>query len=219
MNRMPFAPVFRRLPALAAALAAACSSPPEIRTYTLLAPAPTAAETALPGAPAAFELLPVGVPPQVDVPQVVARRDGTGLTVLENDRWSAPLPEEVRSALAAALTRRLGGAPEVTGLARPPGAAVPRIKVDLRRFDAEPSRALQLEAVWSVRPRGGVDERALLCRADLSEPVGPDVAALVAGHQRALARLAERIALSVAAPAGRPAGLCIDAAAPPTGGA
>src|SRR5690606_22299560 len=121
----------RHLLAAAAALGlAACASAP-VRYYTLLAPAQAPTGPATP-ADFDFELMPVGIPAQVDQPQLVIRQGGQGVAPLSGERWIAPLADEVRAALAAELARTLH-ARDATGL---PGGDRPRlrIKVDLRRF-------------------------------------------------------------------------------------
>jgi len=183
------------LPGVAAALLlAACASAP-LHYYTLVAPADESAgglvaPSAAPSLP--FELLPVGVPAQVDQPQLVVREGGQGVALLGGERWIAPLGDEVRSALSADLARELRSA-DVSGL---PGNGKPllRIKLDLRRFDSAPGSYALIEAAWSVRLLDGERPAALACTSRVSETVGPGYAALVQGHQRALARLAEQIA-------------------------
>ncbi|MBP1475048.1 membrane integrity-associated transporter subunit PqiC [Frateuria sp. MAH-13] len=176
---------------LAAALAlglAACASEPA-RYYTLLAPAPAEAGTASP-APFNFELMPVGIPAQVDQPQLVIRQGGQGVAPLSGQRWIAPLADEVRAALSADLAKALH-AQDATGL---PSGGKPRlrIKVDLRRFDSAPGDYALVDAAWSVRQLQG--DAMLACTSQFREPVGAGYDALVEGHQRALARLAGAIA-------------------------
>lgn len=184
------------LPGVAAALLAACASAP-LHYYTLVAPADESAGGLVAPAPLAapslpFELLPVGVPAQVDQPQLVVREGGQGVALLGGERWIAPLGDEVRSALSADLARELRSA-DVSGL---PGNGKPllRIKLDLRRFDSAPGSYALIEAAWSVRLLHGAQPATLACTSRVSEAVGPGYPALVQGHQRALARLAEQIA-------------------------
>lgn len=181
----------RHLAGVAAGLLlAACASAP-LHYYTLVAPADGAAEA--PSAPSLpFELLPVGVPAQVDQPQLVVREGGQSVALLGSERWIAPLGDEVRSALSAELARELGSA-DVSGL---PGNGQPllRIKLDLRRFDSAPGSYALIEAAWSVRLLHGERPAALACTSRVSEAVGPGYPALVQGHQRALGRLAAQVA-------------------------
>jgi uncharacterized lipoprotein YmbA len=175
------------LAALAASLAACASAP--LRYYTLIAPAGAAAPAAAP-TPFRFALLPVGIPAQVDQPQLVVRQGGQGVAMLDGQRWIAPLGDEVRGALSADLARDLG-TQDVSGL--PAGTApVLRIKVDLRRFDSVPGQYALIDAAWSVHALKG--DAILACTSRIRENVGDGFDALVAGHQQALAALATRIA-------------------------
>ena len=187
---------------------AACGGSAPVRYYTLVPPAdayaPTATQAAIvaPSAPFQFELLPVGVPAQVDQPQLVVRQGAQGVAMLDGERWIAPLGDEVRGALSADLSRQLH-TQDVSGL--PAGAQpVLRIKVDLRRFDSVPGSYALVDAAWSVRPlKGGA---SVACTSRVQESVGEGYAALVQGHQRALDGLAAQIATAAQAlAAGRPA--------------
>ena len=189
--------------AAAGLLLAACASAP-LHYYTLVAPADEsagglvapAAEASVAPSPS-FELLPVGVPAQVDQPQLVVREGGQGVALLGSERWIAPLGDEVRSALSADLARELRSA-DVSGL---PGNGKPllRIKLDVRRFDSAPGSYALIEAAWSVRLLHGARPAALACTSRVSEAVGPGYPALVQGHQRAIARLAAQIAIAARA--------------------
>lgn len=175
---------------------AGCASAP-LHYYTLLAPAGAATVAATP-APYPFELLPVAVPAQVDVPQLVVREGGQGMLPLNDQRWIAPLGDEIRGALAADLARQLGVA-DMSGL---PGNGAPRlrIKLDVRRFESVPGNHALIDAAWSLRLTGGSGgQDALSCSSRISEPVGAGYDALVAGHQQALATLAARIATTARA--------------------
>lgn len=171
-----------------AAALAACGSAP-LRFYTLVAPAAAPATTA-PGY--SIEVLPVNVPLQVDQPQLVLRH-GTGQVSLSEDRqWIAPLPDELRAALSAELSRRLGAA-DVYRVAQPEGRPVWRIKLDVRRFESELDRSARIEALWTLQ--SPVEKMApLVCASSVEERVGVGYPALVEGHQRALGRIAEQIA-------------------------
>jgi len=177
---------------LAAALAlglAACASEPA-HYYTLMAPVQAQAQLPAAAAGFQFELMAVGIPAQVDQPQLVIRQGGQAVAPLGGERWIAPLAEEVRGALSADLAQALH-TPDVSGL---PAEGKPRlrIKVDLRRFDSVPGEYALVDAAWSVRQLQG--DATLACTSQVREPVGPGYDALVAGHQRALAALAGQIA-------------------------
>lgn len=181
-----------RLLAVAAALAlSACATAP-LHYYTLIAPAGAPADVAAAAPALSFELLPVGVPAQVDQPQLVVREGGQGVALLDGERWIAPLGDEIRGALSADLARDLHS----QDLSGQPGNGKPRlrIKLDLRRFDSQLGSYALIEGSWSVRLLQGSHPAALVCTSLVSEAVGPGYEALVAGHQRALGQLATQIA-------------------------
>lgn len=191
MMRMPSAP--RLAPALAALLLAGCASAPA-QYYTLVRPA------AAPSAPSdlRIDVLPVTVPTQVDVPQLVIRQSDTEVALVENQQWIAPLGQEVRAAIAAELVTSLG-AQDLSGTLRAPSAAPAyRIRLDLRRFDSSPGRSVLIEAVWSVR-RSAREHDPAVCISRVEQPAAAGYPALVEAHQRALQRIAAQIAQAIRA--------------------
>ncbi|WP_199100813.1 PqiC family protein [Dyella sp. ASV21] len=183
--------------ALLALVAGACSSVQPVHYYTLVPPAGGAAEA---GAATGFQfdLLPVGVPAQVDQPQLVVRQGAQGVAVLQGERWIAPLGDEVRGALAAALAHEFH-AKDVSGLPGQ-GSGTVRIKLDLRRLDSVPGGYAYIDAAWSVRSLKGGD--ALACTSRINQTVGEGYDALVQGHQQAIAQLASQVGAVAAAMAG-----------------
>ncbi|HEY0294576.1 MAG TPA: PqiC family protein [Bordetella sp.] len=186
--------------ASAAALAAlaGCAGSPQVRYYTLTTP--VSVETAqAPAAVAdyAIEVMPVSVPAQVDQPQLMLRSGSGELTAQYSDRWSAPLPDELRNALSDTLTRQLG-APDVHQLA--PAASLPvwRVQVDVQRFDASTTGPAVIDATWRVRPVQG-EGGAMLCRNRVEVPVapGPGLDAVIVAEQQAVALLGRTIASAV----------------------
>lgn len=175
-------------------LLAGCASTP-MHYYTLVPPASdTSASTpeAAPSLP--FELLAVGIPAQVDQPQLLVREGGQGVALLGSERWIAPLGDEVRAALSVDLARELHSQ-DVSGL---PGNDKPtlRVKLDLRRFDSQPGSYALIEGAWSVRVMHGERPAVLACTSHIRETVGPGYDALVQGHQQAIRQLAVQIALA-----------------------
>ena len=71
--------------------------------------------------PFVVDVLPVSVPPQVDQPQWLVRAPDDSLQMLEQERWAAPLRDEIRSAVAERLIARWG-AVDLRSLAQPAGA-------------------------------------------------------------------------------------------------
>ncbi|MFJ5505245.1 membrane integrity-associated transporter subunit PqiC [Pectobacterium carotovorum] len=179
-------------------LLSACSSPP-VRYHTLLAPAspvatvsPMAKTTR--AAPFFIDVLPVGVPAQIDTSQLVIRQGDSGAVVLDNDRWLSPLSEEIRTALSADLTQRLN-TQDVSGLARSADTPVVRIHLQVRRFDSWPGQSVTFDADWSLSAVGEENARArLLCRSQFAEQAAGGDTAMLHAQQQVITRLAEQIA-------------------------
>ena len=171
----------------------ACGSAPTTHFHSLMpAPGTGAARAAAKG----WELLPVSVPVQVDQPQWVIRQPDDTLAVLENERWAAPLGDEIRAALAERLRERLPALRHAAGW---------RITIDVQRFDSLPGQRAHLEAEWSLRAADATGA-ALRCRSVSDEPATAGYAALAAAHRVALQRLGDTLADALnALDQGRPA--------------
>lgn len=160
------------------------------RFYTLL-PAQRSAPVAVP-APIYIDVLPVAVPAQVDRPQWVIRQADDTLRVLEQERWAAPLPDELRGAIVERLSRQWGTV-DVRAVASP-AAPVWRLHLDVQGFDSVPGREARIEGTWSISPSPSHGMAALVCRSVLREPVnGSGMPALADAHRRAVIRLADEI--------------------------
>lgn len=187
--------------AVAALLAglAGCASAPPPRFHTLLGASPAPAGAAPPRV--AWELLPVAIPSQVDQPQFVLRRaDGT-LALIENERWIAPLADELHAAVSERLVAALGTANVPPAIGRKGW----RIRVDVQRFDSTLDRSAGIAATWTLQGNDAAGA-ALRCSAVLVQPVGTGFAALAAGHRQALGSIAEGISATlVSLDAGRSA--------------
>ena len=191
-----------------AAALVGCASPTS-RFYTLSganagsdAAVPAAAAQRPATAPALlFEVPPVDTPAQVSRNQLVVQAGDARVDVLEQERWASAPADEIRRALSGDLATRLGSF-DVYGAPYPAGVPVYRITVNVRRFESWPGSRAVLDAVWSVR---AVRTQAVLtCRTVASEPVETGYPALVDGHRRAVAQMADDIAAAVRALAARP---------------
>ena len=176
----------------------ACSSTPPIRFHSLLpmqsAPRflPVVPEV-VPVVPGfAFTLAPVSVPSQVDQPQWLLRNADGSLSLLEQERWVAPLRGELQGALTDRWTHGWGGRAEVTVPAK---EAVWRITVDVTRWESVPGREVRLEARWSATA-GSLVLRctSVIQEAALNDASASPILALAASHRRAVTRLADEIA-------------------------
>jgi len=170
------------------ALLAGCGSAQPPRYHTLM-PAPASTVRAPAGAGSlAWEVLPVAIPPGVDQPQWVVRTVDGSLAVLEQERWIAPLGEEIRAAVANRLTQQLG-TPAVSAESRKRW----RILIDVQRFESAPGREARLEATWTLSSDADA-AAALRCRAEFVQALAAGgYVALATGHQQAIATLADTI--------------------------
>jgi uncharacterized lipoprotein YmbA len=133
-------------------------------------------------------VLPVAIPPGVDQPQWVVRTVDGSLAVLEQERWIAPLGEEIRAAVANRLTQQLG-TPAVSAESRKRW----RILIDVQRFESAPGREARLEATWTLSSDADA-AAALRCRAEFVQALAAGgYVALATGHQQAIATLADTI--------------------------
>jgi len=168
---------------------AACASAPT--HYYTLTPPEHGYSTA-PTAPFLIEVLPVGIPAQVDQPQLVVRHGEGSIALLEGERWAAPLNDELRAALSTELTYSLG-VQDIAGLAHPGGKPMLRVKLEVRRFDSVLGQYALLDADWSLGVVGDHNSARVLCHSQLREPAGGDYASLVRAHQQAIATLATQM--------------------------
>lgn len=183
----------RRPEAIAAAIAGSalallvvgCGSvPTPTHFHTLMPPAPAIAERGSAVAGIDWQVLPVKIPAQVDQPQWVLRAADGSLVVLEQERWIAPLADEIHAAVVERLSQTLG----------PPGAseAATRwlVRIDIRRFDLVAGGEARLTADWSVSREG----TAINCHSTVvSQPASSGYAALANAQQEGVSKLADAI--------------------------
>jgi uncharacterized lipoprotein YmbA len=182
---------------------AGCGSTPPTRYYSLLEPPMTSgnAATVMPAPSVRFDVLHVTVPVQVDVPQIVVRLSDDSMAVLENDRWIAPLGDEIRGVITLRIERLLAtSAPGPAPVADRPW----RVRLDVQRFDSMLGRAVSAQVHWALLAPGG--GAALRCQANYERPVGSGASALAAGHRALFEQLGDVIgqALKTAASGGKP---------------
>lgn len=166
---------------------AACSTPTITRLHTLL----QAGGSGLPAAPALVVALgPVTVPVQVDQPQWLVRQADGSLLALEQERWAAPLRDELRAALLQGLAAQAGAVEQNQSSAPPTW----RIQVDVTQFESQAGVHATLEAVWTLAPVPAKAGAGITCATRLREAVAEGAPALAQGHARAVRALATQIA-------------------------
>lgn len=160
-------------------------------------------------APFYIEVAPVNIPAQIARTQLVLTTHAGEVELKEQQRWSAPLHDEIRDALSAALVNRLS----TTDVYRMPytlDRPVYRITVNIQRFTSTLGKLgdahhglghASISATWSIRlttPYLQSENAVVLtCHSLASESVDANYRALVVGHQRALAHIADDIALAI----------------------
>lgn len=179
--------------AVALLVLAGCASAPTERFYSLSNGMGVAAP---PAARAAYyiEVPAVTVPQQVARNQLVVSTGAGRIDLLEQERWSSPPASEIGQALSLAVTGELGTI-DAFRTPTPDGAPVYRISTSVQRFESAPGQYALIDAVWSVRLVGGT--KVLTCRSVANEEVAAGYDALVAGHRRAVARIAADISKAV----------------------
>jgi uncharacterized lipoprotein YmbA len=142
-----------------------------------------------------IEVPPVRVPERLNRANLLLD-DGKGaLRMMEQDRWSAPLPDELRDALSQRLQASLGAIDTYYHRDASGVAPLYRVTVEVVRMDAEPGRSAGATINWAVQrfPDGKV--AAGRTQAELLAPGGVD--SVVAAYQRIVANTAADIATAI----------------------
>ncbi|HVW20557.1 MAG TPA: PqiC family protein [Opitutaceae bacterium] len=177
---------------LAAALVAGCASHDHPTTYLTLEPV-APAESPAPASGTAALVAPVEIPPSLDRLLLTTATGAATLRVSGDARWSAPLADLIRQALARDLAQRLPG-----GRVLMPGDPVPpegvrAVRVNIQEFRPDASGQVSLQAHWEVEaPHGGAVQRQGDFRIEL--PGAPQPGAEAATMSAAVGRLADAIA-------------------------
>lgn len=186
--------LLRTLAPLMVLAASACATTQQATSYYTLMPDNVAA-AAPADASYQIEVLPVEIPLQVDVAQMVVRTGNGELVPVDTRRWIAPLGNEIRNSLSWQLTRTLG-VRDVAGFGRNGGTPVYRVNLRVQRFDSAPGAYARIDALWSVR---NGDAAVAVCSSSANITVGSGYGALAQGHQQAIAQIAGEIAASIRA--------------------
>ena len=183
---------------LALAWLGGCASP-EPRYYTLAtgataAPAPDIGTNAA-TQPVWIEVAPVRVPERLNRAQLVVVDGKTGnVKLLDQSRWSSPLPDELRDALSQQLQGNLGAVDTYQqGLSEV--APVFRVTTEVVRLDADPGQRAGASIVWTVRRLP--DGRVLSGRAEADLPAPGRVDGMVGAYREIVATTATDIAAGV----------------------
>jgi uncharacterized lipoprotein YmbA len=168
---------------------AACASIHADRFYAL-EPKPAGTAT-LPPAGAAAVSLKVTVPSLVDRNELVLRQ-GSGVTVLEHERWAAPLADQIVIVLGQDLEQRR---PELMISSRHPsqaGGPMIALSADIVEISATRGGAVSMEVRWRIERAGspaGISGRERFRQA----ASGNDYAQVVHAISDCVAQLADRL--------------------------
>jgi uncharacterized lipoprotein YmbA len=177
---------------LAGFLLTACGTSPQLHWYALEAAASPGNARA---AGVSVYIGAVTVPEAVDRPQLVLRKTGGEIAVLDAHRWVEPLKVAIGRVVAAQLGDALGSA----RVGAFPGTALAdatyRVQLDVQRFDSVPGGAATIEAIWSVRRAAGGAART--GRSSGSAPAAGDTQALPRAHVVALEAVSRDLASAI----------------------
>lgn len=176
---------------------AACLGPrADPSTFFVLSPAGVPSTGSAPLA-ATVGIGPISLPGYLERSEIAIRETEHRLAYAATDRWAEPLRDNLTRVFGRNLVRLL----QPDHLAFHPWYASEGVEygvaVDITRFEADGDGAsVTLEAAWRVEV---VESGAVLRRSSVirEESEGPGTEASVAALSRALARLAEDVALAV----------------------
>jgi uncharacterized lipoprotein YmbA len=178
---------------IALALLAGCAST-DLRYHTLQ-PAISNPETST--SKFKTRLTTVQIPAEVDTEQLVVRANGNTLIRESEDRWAAPLADEIKGALDNAW-RQDYGLEDVQGA----GAAshsIPQVGVQIQKLDAVVGSHVELVAKWWVSLDQAQAAKSWSCQRVYFEHAAGGIDDLVDAQQRVFRSLAGDMALSVIA--------------------
>jgi uncharacterized lipoprotein YmbA len=177
-----------RLSLVFIALLSGCASAPPERFYALSSAVPAAARNDRSGRSVVVD--PALVPDMVDRPQLVTVRPPNMVSILDQQRWAEPLRAGVPRVVAEDLGQLLGW--QVSTREDVIGSPDCRVALDIRRFEARPAVAVEVEALWTVACRG--EDRRIGRTTARAPVVGPDLREVVAAYGVALASVSRDVA-------------------------
>lgn len=139
-----------------------------------------------------LEVASVRIPAEVDRAELVARQSDSELVVLDNEAWISPLRDEIKSALLNEIRLRLSG-----GKA---DAAAPQkitVRINVQHFESVPGSYALVQVAWRLTLSLPPKELTCDCQTTAKIEVAPGIPALIRGHQQALAKVGDQIAVSI----------------------
>jgi uncharacterized protein len=166
-----------------------CTSAP-VRYYTLTPPPDKTRP--VPETNLVIDVRVVHTPPQLHRSELMVRTGPTEVTLLENERWTSPVNDEIKEALRLELQRRLQGGPALRG-----AFTKLTLDIDVQHLEAEFGRYALLQASWratlSATGQRITGAPATACAFQAEEKIRSGYAEIVEGYQREIAALADAI--------------------------
>jgi hypothetical protein len=135
------------------------------------------------------------IPASVDRLQLVVHQ-GNEISILENHQWIAPLSNEIETALSVELLRGLN---DDLGESAARSDADWSIRVSVLQLEAYPGDRVFIVATWIAKHGAPSSAKAITCRSEISESIGPGVDAVVDGYRALISKLADQMAMSTSA--------------------
>jgi hypothetical protein len=179
-----------------------CASSPPIRYYTLSAEgaSPRAAAMKHP-ASGPYAIDAVSIPDILDRPQIVLRTSTNAVEMLDDDRWAAPLPDQLERVLAAELSARLGPDAVIDPGLPTNVQAERRITVSILGFEPRENGESSLEASWVIsdaKSGSTVTSNRVFRTRHVATTKGPGVIDIVGTMSGLVAETADDIATAIA---------------------
>jgi uncharacterized protein len=136
----------------------------------------------------------VQMPTQDSRSEMILRRGGGELMLLDNERWASPLSDQIRDAVRTELQREISEFSAVGSRQDPI-----RIQINVQRMDAAFERYTVLEATWTEESTNSNPDRrdAQTCSFRSYDPIGSGYSGVVQGYQREVQALAEAIGADI----------------------
>lgn len=145
-------------------------------------------------------VMPPAVPELYDRPQMVLRQSGNRIQVLDQQRWSEPLRQQIARVVAGELGRRLESS-SVIALPENVQAFNPdyRLQMNVQRIDASLESGLGIDVAWRLAARDGTIQNGRSTHVTpLAQSGGDAYAALAEAYRHAFMRVAQDVAGRIA---------------------
>jgi len=139
---------------------------------------------------------PIEIPPHLNRSQIVTRTEGNRLKLAEFHRWGEPLRANVARVIAEDLAVLLA-TDRVSVYPWPRSVPIEyRVRVDIRRFAADPEGTVRLRCRWTLADAAGKALRIRMARFDAPATAG-DYDSIVAAMSSSLTQLSGELGAAI----------------------